>query len=317
MKRYKVFILILIIGSIFIVLIPDYINMNEDTAQYIEIANDFSDTSIRPIGYPALIRLAMLAKDWYTIIIIIQLLMFAGIMQAVYAIRKQKYVIVALLLSGAYICYIPFVLSDLAFSFFVVLSYLSLIRKKLAWHIILIGIASLIRPTVAYFFVIEPFLVWFIFRDKKLAMLSFFLCFIATSFSPIKNLIDNGHFQHTTILDMQMDKYWGGAENKLFYPFYSVFSNSCSAHWDNLFKIFGMYKRDISGMTSLNANAFAIVIHYLFIAVYLILYPIYIFRSLKNRDWVSLLWVAYFTATCVSCHTIGGRHRLSFEFLIW
>jgi hypothetical protein len=288
-----------------------------DTLHYINISYDFSDTSLRPVGYPLLIKFARLFGDFYTAITIIQLLMFAGIMQTVYFIRQKKYVIVLLLISGAYIFYIPYVLSDLAYAFFVILSYLMLIRKKLAWHIILIGIASLIRPTLAYFFIVEPFLVWFIFKDKKLAILSFFLCFIATSFSPIKNLIDNGHFQHTTVLDYQFTEYFDKAENKLLYPLYSVFSNSFSTHWHNLFRIFGLYKRDLVGTTTLNGNVYVLFVHYLFFIWYGIAYMLFVIRSLRNKEYVAIIWILYFTGTIILCHTLGGRHRLSFEFLIY
>jgi hypothetical protein len=316
-QRYAVFLICLAIGGIYLLVMPDYNVMNSDTPWYIKESTNLNDTSMLPIGYPFLIRVGNIFGGYYHFLIMLQLIMFAFIMQAVYWIRERIYVLVFLLISGAYFVYIPYIMSDLTFSFFVVWSYYALIKKKLGWHIALIGLASLFRPTVAYFFVVEPFLVWFTFRSKKLAIWSFFLCFLATSFSPLKNLIDNGHFMHSTVLGRQYDIYLMKSKHPFLYPLYSIFSNSFSTHWFNTFRIFGLYKRDIGEATQLKGSNLVLVVHYIFLVFYAVFYPIFLVRTVRSRNWVALLWVLYFTSTCVFCHALGGRHRLSFEFLIY
>ena len=288
--------------------------MEMDTIDYLRISEDLGNTLTRPVGYPLVISAAKLTSNYYLTLTIIQLIMFAWIMQVIYWIRGKIYVVVLLLISGAYLVYIPYVLSDLTFSFFVVASFYALHKKNLAWHIILIGIASVVRPTLAYFFIVEPFLVYFTFRDKKLAIYSLFLCFAATSISPLKNLIEHGQFIHTNILNFQANEYLLKSSHPLLYPFYSMFSNSVSMHWYETFRIFGLYKVDFS---YLNGNIFVYILNYAFIAFYCGAHVMYLIRVVRTKDWVSLLWVGYFTGTGSLCHTIGGRHRLSFEFLIW
>jgi hypothetical protein len=295
----------LIIGIIYLSLVPRYLNMNEDTGRYIRQSFNLWDTSRLPIGYPFLIYLARFTSDFYTAMTILQLFLFASIMHAIYLIRQKVYVLILVIISGAYLVYIPFIMSDLTFSFFVVWSYYALIKKHLAWHIVLIGCASLIRPTVAYFFVIEPFLVWLIFKDRKLAIYSFFLCYLATCFNPIKNLIDTGHYMQSVILKTQFDKYLLASSCPHYlYPFYSIASNSFSTHWFNLFRMFGEYKRNIEDGVILHGNLFVYKVHIIFLAWYFIFYSIFWMRSLRQKNWLALLWILYFTSTVIFCHAL-------------
>lgn len=260
---------------------------------------------IRPIGYSL-----MLLLNPY-VVVFIQALMCAIIFKVIYSITKSLWIIVILLLTGAYWIYVPYLLSDLPFAFFIILAYYYMRRGTLGFHFLFLGVASLFRPTLAWFFIVEPFIIWFKYKDFKLAIYGFFMVFIFTSFMPMKNFIEHGIWTHSQILSVNIHNYYlAQTNNKIFYMIYSLFSNAVSTHWNYFFSIFG-FQKGVSKELWFN------LINWAFMGIYLIIWIRFLVKSVLNKAYHKLIFVGYFMAPTIFCHTGGGRWRLPFEFLLF
>jgi len=308
-SKYRIFFIILSLTLLYCFVLETYIIKDGDTQSYIEISKSW-DTLLRPIGYPILIRLSEFI-DGYKFVILLQVLMCAIIFQVVHTITQSRFAIIALVLTGTYILYVPYLLSDLSFAFFIILAYYYMREGTLGLHFLFLGIASLFKPTLAWFFIAEPFIMWFKFKDTGLMIYSFFMCFIVTSFMPMKNFFEHGVWTHSQILKVSINEYYfSNANNKILYMVYSLFSNAVSTHWNSFFSIFGFQK----GVTK---ELWFNLINWIFALFYSVIWIRFIISSFYNKTFSKLLFVMYFMAPTIFCHSGGGRWRLPFEFLLF
>jgi len=270
-----------------------------DTASYV-----LDNSLMRPVGYSLMLLLNP------NVVVFIQAVMCAVIFKLIHSLTKSLWTVIILVLMGAYWIYVPYLLSDLPFAFFVIVSFYFLVQKKFWWHLVFIGMASLFKSTIAWYFIIEPLMIWFVFRDIKLAVLSFFLCFIVTSAMPLKNFIDHGIWTHSQILKLSINEYYfADADNKPLYMIYSLFSNAVSTHWNYFFSIFG-YHKGVSRELWFN------LINWAFAVIYSIIWIRFLIKSVMEKEYYKLIFVGYFMAPTIFCHSGGGRWRLPFEFLL-
>jgi len=306
-KTIPIFFIVLSLTLLYVSLIPNIVVVAEDTGDYMETARNLSQTLYRPIGFPLLLRLGLILGN-LKYIVIIHAFMCAVIFQVIYTLTKSKWIIWILLAFGAYWIYVPYMLSDLSFAFFVIVSYYCLVKKRFELHFLFIGLASLFKPTLAWFFIAEPFIIWFKYKDLKLAVYAFFMVFIFTSFTPMKNFFEHGIWTHSQILKLSINEYYfAQADNKILYMIYSLFSNGVSTHWNSFFSIYGIFKGDTLWINLVN---------WMFAGIYFVIWLRFIIGSLMDKKYFELIFVAYFVAPTIFCHAGGGRWRLPFEFLL-
>lgn len=307
----KIFIVTFLIGILYIILIPGRIpafHEHSDAWQYISTAKDLHNTEIRPMGFPILLRIAFLTHDWYLTLRLMQVFMCSVIFVIIYKITTRIDIIVLLLLSGAYITRITFIMADLTFCLFFISSYYFLKEKKLLWHFIFLSLASITKPNLAWFFIIEPFIVYYHFRSVSISIYSFILCFLATSVMPIKNYFEYGEFFHSRIMDYTLENDWHKT------PLRNLFAHAFSTHWNYTFHAFGLYKRDMfDGVQQLRYSLFVLIVNYVFYGYYAFLWV----RFLLKRNFEKFILVAYFLAPTILICPTGGRYRLLIEFLLY
>lgn len=218
-----------------------YVNTT-DTDGYIK--GPFKDGE-RTILYPYLIDFFMLFKHWFLLMMVFNCAIGAWMFYVVQQlIGRPAWLLFAL---GSFTMYVPFILTDMIFATIFITSIWQLKERRLWLHFLLLGVASLIRPNLAWFFLVEPFVLYFYGYNVKMAILSLPIVFVLTAFTPARNYINMGKWTHSTILEQNMnhDRYWGGHKDKpLKYAFYTFKSNYLSGHHMKIGWFYRVYKRD-------------------------------------------------------------------------
>jgi len=247
MRRFLIMLLINV-GFFYILLVTsDLLNhgptMFPDSASYIDLGDDMK----RTVGYPLLLNLFQLAKGWYVILCLFNCAVGAFMFYVVYELIGKKAWILAIL--GAFTVYVPAVLTDLLFATLFVTAIWQLKKKHFWVFLPLIAVASIIRPSLAWFFLIIPAVMYFYQYRGKILYIALPVVFLATSFSPIRNYINHQEFTHSNIFkhNMTSEKYFGGRESIPAY-FYSAFKNNClSDHYKYIGNVYGVFKDDTPG----------------------------------------------------------------------
>ena len=163
--------------------------------------------SLRTVGYPLLLNLIMKADRWIFILLAFNCLMatwFFYVTEKLIGIRVW-----ILFFLGLFTLYVPMILTDMLFAAIFVTAIWQI--KRLWLHFTLLGVASLFNPALAWFFVIEPFVLYFNgYKSRKLLFASLIIAFAVTSFNPIRNLINTGQWTHSTVMLYNIDHYFTG-----------------------------------------------------------------------------------------------------------
>ena len=228
--------------------VPDHPWNGGDTMTYIQPAKTFLDTGTflregepdmhRTIGYPFFLALTMafFGKYWLPAVYLLQLTVFALLFPASSYIansffphirRKESRLIVFLLAaSGAGLAYTGQLMTDqfftslltagIACGFFAVRN---LSRNMAIAHILLVGYAAQVRPTLGIFFLADFFfllyvtLVWKLeFNCKRCLILTAAILFLAVAGNgpAIRNYIHHGVFTPSDVLSDNFARYLAG-----------------------------------------------------------------------------------------------------------
>lgn len=310
----KHFLIFLSVALLFWVILPNYVVMDSDSGDYFRTAHNLHDTIWRTFFYPLIIRIL---NYNYELITLFGAFVAAGSFYFVYLLSKNIWTVVLMAFFGVYFLYIPYIMTDLLFGFFMIGAYYFLREKKLAWHFVMLTFAIITRPSLAWWFVIEPVLVYLIFRDKKTALWSLLICFVICQINPLKNLIDNGRYIHSIGLGINLNDFLIST-GKLPYIIESLKSHLFPTHWNVFFESIGYYKRDIWIHGRLLKASFGVfLLNYLFYFLYAILYIRLIVKVIREKDYFKMIWIGYFVGQTLIVHTMASRMRLPFEFILF
>lgn len=220
MKRFWIVFAVNILFIIVLIHIPTS-DLYYDTDTPIQHISRDSDSYLntpdmdmkRTVGYPLLLDTVTKYNNWYLIMVLLNCFLGAWLFHVTYQMIGPLAWLLFFL--GAYTVYAPLILSDMLFAALFVTSILKLRQRDLWGHFILLGLASLIRPSLAWFFLIEPFVLYFYGYKGRVLYWSGLIAFAVTALSPIRNLINHGIWTHSDILKYNMEsvKYFGGRES--------------------------------------------------------------------------------------------------------
>ena len=318
MKQFKIILAINLLFLTVLIMIPgsslyhfqDIFLFNDSHSYLDPPAMDMR----RTMGYPWLLNFFQLFDNWYFPVVIMNCFLAAWMFQVTYWMAgKWTWLLAAL---GAYTVYVPHILTDLIFATFFITSIWRLKEKGLVGHFILLGLASLIRPSLAWFFLVEPFVLYFYGYRGKAVYWSAILAFIVTSFNPIRNFVNHGVWTHSTVLSINMtsEKYFGGKDSVIGY-FWSAFKGNWMAdHFKYLGNIFGLFKVDTAdGRT---ASKLMLYLYWIGVSAMMFIWTRFGIRFLQKKiNLGDALILAYFIIPTLFGNT-GARLRLPVEWIL-
>ena len=286
-------------------------NISRDTGSY--FYQDKGDM-VRTIGYPLLLKLFMGLKRGFAYLMVFNCFLGAWMFHVVYEmIGKKAWLLFGL---GAFTAYVPILYTDLLFATLFITSIWQLKKKRFWLALILLGISSLIRPSLAWFFVLIPLVMHFYDYRPKMVFIAIPLTFLATSFSPIRNYVNHGKWTHSTVLryNIESETYFGGADNKPAYFIYSLKSNYLSGHYDQIGRMFNKYKRNSEDLQASLLMWLSNIICVLINAVIWLLFGIRIIK--RKINWGNIIILVYFVLPTLF-GAAGARLRLPIEFILF
>ena len=276
-------------------------NISADTGSYL------IDSPKRTIGYSIILKLFMQFDNFLVWILMFNCLLGAWLFYVVHQLIGWKAWILAGL--GAFTAHVPILYTDLLFAAVFVTSIWQV--KRLWLHFLLLGIASVIRPSLAWFFLIEPFVLYFNGYNKKTSLMALPIVFILTSFNPIRNLVNHGIWTHSTVLKYNMES--GNYYDNPTYFVKSFKANYLSGHYDYIGAMWNKYKRDMGDKVKSN------LMFYLNICCVLINFMIwirFIIRVLQSKvNYGYVVMAAYFIGPTLF-GAAGSRLRLPIEWIL-
>ena len=184
---------------------------------------------LRTVGYPLLLKLFMKFNNWIFLLLAFNCLVSTWFFYVTYKMIGHKTWILFFL--GIFVIYTQMILTDLLFAALFVTSIWQI--KRLWLHFLLLGLASLVNPALAWFFIIEPFVLYFNgYKDNRYILYaSVVIAFIVTSFNPARNFINTGQWTHSTVMLYNIDHYY---TNPLYF-FKGFYYNAILPHTHWLF----------------------------------------------------------------------------------
>lgn len=260
--------------------------------------------TVRTVGYPLLLRgfQVVFGKLWFVVLLIFNGFLGVWLFHVFYQLKGRiAWMLVPL---GTFTAYMPYVLTDTLFAALFVTAIWQLKSGRFWVHLILIALASLVRPSLAWFFVVIPAVMYFYEYKKRLIILSLPLVFLATSFSPIRNYINHGEWRHSTIMDRNVGVLYEGTDLPKYLYFIDTFKINCvEPHW-------AMWK------TSPIINEYWPLIVAPFILINLGLWIRFVFRSLRGYvNWGDVVILAYIIGPSMFGAMLG-RARLPVEWIL-
>jgi len=263
--------------------------------------------NFRTIGYPYILDFLMMFNNWFILLLLLNCIAATWLFYVVYQMIGNKAWILVFL--GTFTLHIPFILTDLLFaSIFVTAIWQT--KKRLWLHFLLLGVASLIRPSLQWYFIIEPFTLYFYGYRGKILYYSFFMVFAATSFNSFRNVINHGQFAHSTVLkyNINADAYFGSVIDNgvIKYIFHSCVSNLFDTHI-KLLRLF---------FPNRTSNLW-VVIPYVYIGMNMLIWLRYSILFIQRKvNYGNVLIILYFMAPAIFAAN-GGRMRLPFEWMLF
>lgn len=288
-------------------------NFASDTDSY---TNFDSNTPKRTVGYPYLIKAFQLFDNWYLGFLMFNCALGAWMFYVAFSmIGKWAYLLACL---GVFTAYVPFFYTDMLFAALFMSAIWMLKQKRILSHFVLLGIASLVRPSLAWFFIIEPLVLYAYGYRGWIVYCSVIICFLVTSFSPTRNYVKFGRFIHSDILEHNQKTitpyFYSGSDNKVVFFMKSFKSTAFAPHYEFIGILFNRYKRDLAQRKK------SILMWWLNIVGvigYFVIWCRFGYRVLRKQvNWDNALIVAYFIAPTLFA-IAGGRLRLPIEFLLF
>ena len=280
-------------------------NISADTGSYLESG------PLRTIGYGLVLKFFMLSANWFPLILIFNCLLGAWMFYVVHdMIGRKAWLLFGL---GAFTAYVPILYTDLLFATLFVTS-IWLIRKNLWLHFLFLGLASLVRPSLAWFFLIEPIVLYtYGYNTKKYLLLSLPIAFVVTSFNPIRNYVRYHTWTHSTVLkfNIESEDYYGGKGPAYFID--SFKANCLSGHYDFIGAMYNKYKRDMGDKQASTLMWWANIVCVLINSLIWIRFGYRIIRGRVN--WGNVVMVAYFVGPTLF-GAAGARLRLPIEWML-
>ena len=211
---------------------------------------------------------------------------------------------------GAFTAYVPILYTDLLFATLFVTS-IWMIRKNLWLHFLLLGVASLVRPSLAWFFLIEPFVLYFYGQRKTWVYLSLPIVFVVTSFNPIRNYLRYHTWTHSTVLKFNVESglYYGSPA----YFIKSFKANYLSGHYDFIGAMYGKYKRDMGDKSASKLMWYSNIV---VVLINSLIWLRFVYRVIRGKvNWGNVLMVAYFVVPTLF-GAAGARLRLPIEWML-
>jgi len=171
--------------------------------------------------------------------------------------------------------------------------------------------AAFVRPSLAWFFIIEPFVLYYYGYRKLIIIASFFICFAVTQFNAARNYHIQGRWVHATVIDLNITHFENAS-----YPKYLYLINA--------FKINFLEGHSTFLMKSLYEKGFIIkwssyLLALLMIAINLFIWGRFIYRisttKIRETNWGNVLMVAYFVGPTL-LSPAGPRIRLPVEWIL-
>ncbi len=282
-------------------------NISKDTGSYYFMPDK---GMLRTVGYPFVLHLFMrMGIIW---MLLFNCILGAWLFQVTFNLIGHKAWLLAGL--GAFTAHVPILYSDLLFATLFVTS-IWMIRKNLYIHFLLLGVAALVRPSLAWFFLIEPIVLCFNGYTKKMAILSLPIVFIVTAFNPIRNYVNHRQWTHSTVLEFnkKSDMYYGGAESKPQYIIQAFKANALSGHYDFIGAMFNKYKRDLGDK---QASTLMYYLNVICVLINVMIWVRFSVRVLQNKvNWGYVLILAYFIIPTLF-GAAGSRLRLPVEWIL-
>jgi len=263
------------------------VSTSPDTSTY---ANPPEKDSLRTVGYPCLLKIIMQFDNWIFILLTFNCLIGTWFFYVVFQLIGPKAWILAFL--GMFTLYTSMILTDLLFATIFVTAIWQV--KRLWLHFLLIGLASLIRPSLAWFFLIEPIVLYFNGYKGMILFYSLLIVFAVTAFSPIRNLINTGHWTHSTVMQYNLDNLYTG-------PKYFV-----TAFFDNY----------ITGHASYLLKRYALPFNLVLLIINALIWLRFAIRVIHGKiNWGYVLILAYFVGPTLF-GSAGPRIRLPIEWIL-
>jgi hypothetical protein len=218
-----------------------------------------------------------------------------------------------LVILGGVTAYVPLLLTDLLFASLFITSIWQI--KRLWLHFLFLGLASLVRPSLAWFFLIEPIVLYYNGYKGKNLILGFVMAFIITAFSPIRNLINHGVWTHSVVMQYNIlsDTYFGGAESKIGHFIKAAKSNMLSDHYKYVGNVFGRFKVDLIDRSA--SKLLWWISHSIYV-INIIIWIRFGIRAIQGRiNYGYVLIVAYFIGPTLFAPS-GARLRLPIEWIL-
>jgi len=284
-------------------------NITTDTDSY---ANMPKHDTFRTVGYPYVLRFFMLSQNFILWMLVFNCLLATWLFYVVFQLIGKAAWVLAVL--GAFTAYVPLLLADLLFAALFVTSIWQ-IKKRLWLHFLLLGLASLVRPSLAWFFLIEPFVLYFNGYRGRILYYSAIIAFAVTSFNPIRNTINTGQWTHSTVLqyNMQSERYFGGRESVPQYFVKSLKDNYLSDHYKYIGNLFNKFKIENSGR---EASRLLYHLNFLCYIINVMIWYRFGVRVLQRKvNFGYILILGYFIAPTLFS-TAGARFRLPIEWIL-
>lgn len=268
----------------------------------------------RTVGYPALLSLVTKCNNWYFVMVLINCFLGAWLFYVTYQMIGPWAWLLFFL--GAYTVYVPLILTDLLFATLFVTCIYRLKQRDLWGHFILLGMASLIRPSLAWFFVVEPFVLWFYGYRGKTVYYSAAIAFIVTAFSPVRNLINHGIWTHSNILqhNITLETYFAGRESIPQYFVKAFRANFLSDHYKYIGFVFDVPR---TGMRITQIATLKGAVYFGTIFINIGVWLMFGVRFLRQRiNPGDALILAYFVVPTLF-GAAGARIRLPIEWILF
>jgi hypothetical protein len=288
-------------------ILQQYDIFNKDTKTYVDMP---PKDNFRTVGYPYLLRTLMKLDHWYIIMLMFNCLLGAWMFYVVYQLIDKRALILAGL--GAFTIYVPMLLTDLLFASLFITTIWKLKKKQFWFAMILMGLASLVRPSLAWFFLVIPAVMYFYGYRKVILYISLPITFIVTAFNPVRNYVNNGQWTHSTVLkhNIESDRYFTG-DPKYFIK--SFKSNFLSGHYDYIGGLFSVYKRDHGHK---QARIYMWWSNLVCVLINTGLWLRFGYRLIKRKaSWGDVIILGYFVLPTLFAAT-GSRLRLPVEWIL-
>jgi hypothetical protein len=206
---------------------------------------------------------------------------------------------------GSFTAYISFISSDILFAAVFVTAIWQLKQHRFWIHLLLLAIASLIRPSLAWIFLVYPAVMYFYNYRGRIVYWSLILVFVATSFNAARNLVNHGQWIHTSILSYNIHEIF----EKSPYPMYLQVIDNFKINFHEPHWAFSIDKNKIDKLKwAIIAFPFVVINSLLWLNLFMRI-------RRKEVNWGDILLLTYIITPTFLAPTFG-RIRLPIEWIL-